>query len=395
MRRPGHWAHMQYVPLRRLGVMLLAVFLLFSVTGFYFDLMTGGREPYLGLMAAAAFGGLNAVVWILVLARLPTFCIFILAGLEFFNRPANIGLAVMIDRIFHPAQVPSEQGIHFAATCTLLAVLGSYVCFVAYIRGAGKEAIKLRAELELAHSIQKTLVPPIARETTFFEIYGISKPSERVGGDLVDVVELERGDTVAYLADVAGHGLQAGILMGMLKTAARTALLDAGTANAGGATLSMLMERLNRVLPGVKEPHMYATFTALRLDADGASFYGMAASPPMVIWSVADRSIRRLEEEQFPLGLLPVQGFASGRLSLQPGDVAVIATDGILEVCGGAKGRRQAFKGAEFGVEGLEQLMMDVGDMPLAKLAASILNTVREYGAQLDDQTLLLVRRRG
>jgi serine phosphatase RsbU (regulator of sigma subunit) len=51
-------------------------------------------------------------------------------------------------------------------------------------------------------------------------------PSDKVGGDLVDVVELCGGDTVAYLADIAGHGLQAGILMGMLKTAARTVLTD-------------------------------------------------------------------------------------------------------------------------------------------------------------------------
>ena len=90
-----------------------------------------------------------------------------------------------------------------------------------------------------------------------------------MGGDLVDAVLLPNGDMIAYVADIAGHGLSAGILMGMLKTAARTALLDAGVGHPS-ATLPLLLEKLNRVLPDVKEPQMYATITAFRLNTEGA-----------------------------------------------------------------------------------------------------------------------------
>jgi serine phosphatase RsbU (regulator of sigma subunit) len=279
--------------------------------------------------------------------------------------------------------------VHFAATAILVAVIGSYTCFSAYIGIGGKEAFRIKNELALAHSIQKTLVPPIGSSTRCFEIYGISKPSEKVGGDLVDVVELPGGDTVAYLADIAGHGLQAGILMGMLKTAARTALADGDGAD-GHAVLSQLMFRLNVVLPQVKEAHMYATFTALRLNQDGQSFYGMAASPPLLHWSAARRSIQRIEEEQFPLGLLTVPEFPSHRLAMESGDVVLIATDGILEVTSSVRSAH----GAEFGVEALEVLLQNHQGLPLSSLAASILETVRGYGKQMDDQTLLLVRRR-
>ena len=72
--------------------------------------------------------------------------------------------------------------------------------------------------MKLAHGIQDTLVPPVALRSARFEVYGISDPSDKVGGDLVDALYLSNGDAVAYLADIAGHGLQAGILMGMLKT---------------------------------------------------------------------------------------------------------------------------------------------------------------------------------
>ena len=69
----------------------------------------------------------------------------------------------------------------------------------------GKETYRLRTELTLAQGIQKTLVPPVHLHTAYFEIYGISEPSDKVGGDLVDVVQLPNGDAVAYLADIAGH----------------------------------------------------------------------------------------------------------------------------------------------------------------------------------------------
>jgi hypothetical protein len=382
--RSKGWLHLQQVPFSQLWALLVAVFLLFSTISFYIDLMYGGRLPYVVVLANAILGGLNAMAWILVLARLPVFAVLIVAALQILNIWNSESLAFWIERTFHPPAVEAVQGIHIAASSTLVAVMSSYLFFVLYFRMTGKETFRLRTELDLAHSIQKTLVPAIARTTRCFEIYGISTPSEKVGGDLVDVVELLDGDTVAYLADIAGHGLQAGILMGMLKTAARVALMD-GTRSQGGAALATLMERLNLVLPGVKEAHMYATFTALRLNLDGECFYGLAASPPLLHWQAARRRIARIEEQQFPLGLLPVTGFTASRLSLDPGDLLVITTDGILEVTSQA--------GFEFGVEGLEPLIAEGAALPLPELAASMFAKVRSYGKQLDDQTLLLVRR--
>jgi len=383
-RRPKAWVHLQQVSFRRLWILLLAVFILFSTMGFYVDLIHNGRLPYVVVLANAVYGGLDAVLWIVVLARLPLYGALLLGLAQLLSSSANEQLAFAIEDHFHPPMVASSTGIHFAATSMMAAVLSSYICFVVYMRLTGHETFRLRTELDLAHSIQRTLVPQISRVTPCFEIFGVSMPSDKVGGDLVDVVELADGDTVAYLADIAGHGLQAGILMGMLKTAARMALLD-GTRNQGGGTLSMLMERLNRVLPGVKEAHMYATFSALRLNLDGQAFYGLAASPPLLHWRAAQKDIVRIEEEQFPLALLPVAGFTASPLGMAPGDVVLIATDGISEVC--------SKTGVEFGTERLEALMTNHVGLPLGDLAAFSFEAVRNYGKQLDDQTLLLVRR--
>jgi hypothetical protein len=384
LRYPKKWGHLRTTPLSRLSLLLFAVFLLFSTFGFFSDLLLGGRIPYMLVLVNVICSGLIAPLYIFVLGRLRIifFAIPIAATLISFWF-VNV-LDMLLLRWFSPPMVDPAVGIRFAACGTMIAVVVSYVFFVAFIRVEGKESFRLRNELELAHGIQQTLVPPFTVSTARFEIYGISKPSERVGGDLVDALCLPNGDAVAYLGDIAGHGLQAGILMGMLKTATRTALLDAGEREPN-QTLPVLLDRLNTVLPEVKEPHLYATFSAFRLCADGAVFYALAASPPILHWHANRAAMSKVEEEQFPLGLLPVSGFDGARLQMERGDLLVVATDGILEVCNKA--------GEEFGEERLKTAIEAHSGAALSELAAKVLEAAQLYGKQVDDQTILLIRR--
>jgi serine phosphatase RsbU (regulator of sigma subunit) len=383
LRSATLWTPFRSVPIKRLWILILAAFLLFSVTGFYVDLLYKGVLPYAAVLAIAAYSGLNASLWLIVLSRLSRVFLIGLIALQFFNYRINSALFNWMVRSFHLQPVPSETGIRFAANATMALVFLSYVFFISFMRREGKEALRMRTELELAHGIQKTLVPPVVLRTSRFEIYGISEPSEKVGGDLVDAICLPNGDAIAYVADIAGHGLPAGILMGMLKTATRTVLLEAGE-HESSRTLPVLLDRLNNVLPQVKESHMYATFTGLRLGAEGSVFYALAASPPILQWHASGLTLSHLEEPQFPLGLLPVSSFEGHRLETGLGDLLVVATDGILEVTNKL--------GEEFGVERLKGVIAANGNDRLPELAEKILETLRGFGRQLDDQTILIVR---
>ena len=375
----------QTLPFRQIVPLLLAVFCLFSVVGVFNDLLSLGSYPYLLLALSAICSGIVSVVYVIIALRYKPYWFIIVSILQlpywwFFSWLAN-----SLGRNLHLHEVPSDQGIRVAAVLTLVLVLVSYSLFISFIRRQGAEAHRISNELDMAHGIQKTLVPPVTLHTPLFEVYGVSYPSEKVGGDLVDALYLPDGDAIAYLADIAGHGLQAGILMGMLKTATRTALLEAGERDAA-QTLPMLLERLNRVLPAVKEPHMYATFTGLRLCADGSVFYSLAASPPLLHWHAGSRELSHLEEEQFPLGLLPVSGFGTERLQTTPGDILLVATDGILEACNKNE--------EEFGLDRLKSAIENNAEAPLAEMAGRVLDAVRAFGKQADDQTILIVRRR-
>jgi serine phosphatase RsbU (regulator of sigma subunit) len=359
------------------------VFCLFAITGFFGDLVNIGRTPYVVAILNAIFSGFVAMVYVHIGTRLNPRYFLIATVLQI---PLWAGFSVLASFLilhFHLQPVNTTSGIRVAAIIMLALVIVSYSLFIRFLRGEGQEAFRLRNELELAHGIQKTLVPPIALNTMGFELYGRSDPSDKVGGDLVDAVQLPDGSTVAYLADIAGHGLQAGILMGMVKTAARTALLDESSMGPQ-EVLSSLLDRLNRVLPAVKESQMYTSFAAFSLNGNGMVFYSVAGHPPFLHYRNRE-SVERISKEEFPLGLLTVTGFSAEAAKLSPGDLLVVVTDGILEACDQSEN--------EFGLDRLQEVISDHATEELPALSEAILRAVRFFGKQMDDQTLLLIRK--
>ncbi len=91
-RRPRRWQHHEKVPLRQLAPLLLAVFLLFSTIGFFYDLVYGGMVPYAVVLTDAVLSGTQALAWLLTFARLPTLYIFVMAAVQwllFYTSPGH------------------------------------------------------------------------------------------------------------------------------------------------------------------------------------------------------------------------------------------------------------------------------------------------------------------
>ncbi len=97
-RTATRWVHFRSVPIKRLWVLIAAVFLLFSVFGFYFDLMYGGVLPYVVVLQIALYVGLNASLWFIVLSRLSLPFLAGLIVLQFFNTLINTSLAHWLTR---------------------------------------------------------------------------------------------------------------------------------------------------------------------------------------------------------------------------------------------------------------------------------------------------------
>jgi sigma-B regulation protein RsbU (phosphoserine phosphatase) len=234
----------------------------------------------------------------------------------------------------------------------------------------------MQTELSLAHGIQATLVPIISFQNATFEVYGKSLPSAEMGGDLIDVIE-SNGNLLAYVADVSGHGLAAGQLMGMLKTALRVSIQFRQAPAA-------LLESADRVLPAVKESDMYATLALVQFDGSAQAEYTLAGHVPILHYRDRSRDTARLSMEQFPLGLIPGGCYASRRVPYSSRDLFLMLTDGISEVPND--------RDEEFGLARVEQLLTQHSAEPLPQIWERIMEHVRQHGLQQDDQTLLLVR---
>jgi serine phosphatase RsbU (regulator of sigma subunit) len=129
---------------------------------------------------------------------------------------------------------------------------------------------------------------------------------------------------------------------------------------------------------------MYASFAALQLGPFGRVRHTIAGHPPVLHYSKETRSFHELSLEQFPLSLIPGGHFSASEVSIAPGDLLLIATDGNLEACNAQE--------HEFGIAGLESCVTSNLSASLPQLATKILEAVSAWGKQQDDQTLLIVR---
>ena len=372
-------AYWRGVSLRRLTSLLLAIFFLFGMVGCFVDLLDYGRKPFVPVFVWSVFSGFIAVVWIIAYFRDLRWLI----GAVVLWVVGSRVISILLPRFGPYPQPGSEFGTRIATIACMGLSFLAYVCFMNFIQREGSRAVRIQTELAIAQGIQKTLVPVIDSRAGGIELYGVSIPSTEVGGDLVDAVPFSDGSVFAYVADVSGHRLPAGILMGMIKTAVRTQLVDFPTPTA-------VFERLNEVLPTVKEPQMYATCTALHIqpvtnDAGCRVDYAIAGQPAMLLVS-GDGSVSRLADEQLPLGLLAGPPYRRQCIELHPGDVLVVATDGILEAAGPSD--------EEFGLEQLEALLKEHSSLPLPSIVREIHSKLKSYH-QDDDQSLLLVRLQG
>jgi Stage II sporulation protein E (SpoIIE) len=361
------------LPLGRMKMFLAGYFFVGAAGGFAFDLLQLNASPVGGgffwpiLIGTGAMAARAAAIKRVRLVPLLFLLVVLTAWLGYWASHVSAPL---------PVPIAVHRRVLFDAVGILVGI-GFGARFLLIFAGTeGVASVRMQTELSLAHGIQATLVPTVSFQNASFELYGKSIPSTEMGGDLIDVIEIG-GGLVAYVADVSGHGLPAGQLMGMLKTAMRLAVQFRQMPVAA-------LESVDRVLPDLKEPGMYATLGLLRFDGSREAEYSLAGHPPILHYRHGSRDTAHLSMEQLPLGLIPGGSYASKRVSFSPCDLFVMVTDGITEV---ANARDE-----EFGLTRLQELLTQYATRALPEIWDLIMREVRQYGPQQDDQSLLLLR---
>jgi len=233
-------------------------------------------------------------------------------------------------------------------------------------------------EVMEARSIQQGLLPISIPQQPGYEIAGAWQPVQTVGGDYYDILVFDEATLGLCIADVAGKGLPAALLMSNLQAGVR-----------GLASTSLppdgLCTRLNSLVCHNTGGERFITFFYAQLDGPGRrlSYTNAGHNAPVLLHR--DGSYERLQAGGGVLGVLPDQKFTVGEAQLAPGDRVVFFTDGVTESSDDG--------GNEFGEARLLQLLQEHRAASASQLQERILASVGEFsrGHWRDDATLLVL----
>jgi sigma-B regulation protein RsbU (phosphoserine phosphatase) len=246
------------------------------------------------------------------------------------------------------------------------------------------ERRNLENELELAGSVQRSLLPQEAPTFPHLEIAAFSRPAQIVGGDYFDFFPFAGGRQGLTISDVAGHGMSSSLIMASLQTMLRTLTQD-------HQSPAELVERINRLcIHNIQ----FTTFVTLFLGAfepneRRLTYCNAGHNPPMLVRASADgwSDIEWLAPTGAAVGLTEDSGYADQAVALNPGDLLVLYTDGVTEATDPL--------GEFFGPARLATLVRDNAAGSAHDLVHAIRDGLGRFGGgatQADDVTVVVMR---
>ena len=236
---------------------------------------------------------------------------------------------------------------------------------------------KQKREFEEARLIQRGLLPTTTPQIPGLRLASSWQPANGVGGDCFDMLTFGTGAMGVYIADVAGKGVPAALLMSNLQAAVRAFAQE-------GAAPGSVCTSVNRLLCRNMASGRFVTFCYARIDvAAGKLTYANAGhNPPLLVR--ANGAIDKLSPGGTVLGVFAESTYEQGDFALRPGDRLILYTDGMTE------SRNPA--GEEFGEEGIAASAAQHRALGAEEMLAAMLKDIEGFngGAYEDDATLIV-----
>jgi sigma-B regulation protein RsbU (phosphoserine phosphatase) len=303
----------------------------------------------------------------------------------------------------------------------LLVVANQMAAFIENMKLISRmvEEERIARELQMAAEVQRHLFPADGLEDEALEIYGTCLPALGVGGDYYDYFHMDDRRTGIAIADVAGKGIAAALLMSTVQASLRCQLTSADK------SLADVVSVMNRLLQRSTTDGGYATFFLAQFDraTRGLTYVNAGHNPPMLVRGrvapqrkaaelyemggpprhlsatatrgsvgltvpVAEEPVVRLLTTGGPIiGAFLNGPYEQETIQLQRGDVLVVYTDGVTEALNPP--------GVEFGEERLRSIVAESLQLPARELAEEIIAKVLRWQAQAaqhDDITLIVMK---
>ena len=243
---------------------------------------------------------------------------------------------------------------------------------------------RLDREITVARDVQMGTLPKEIPDMRGYGIAGAFAPTDQTGGDLYDFVPLEDDRLFLLMGDATGHGIGPALSATQVRAMLRVALRL-------GASLDEVFVNINdQLVDDLPDDRFVTAFFGL-LDAKKhvVNFHS-AGQGPILHYHAADNSYDWHEPSTFPLGYMEQANLSAPiSLSLQPGDILGLISDGIYEY--------EDEAGVQFGQQGVAGVIDAMSGAQAKELVPAIMEAVREHGRnapQADDITIVLARRR-
>jgi sigma-B regulation protein RsbU (phosphoserine phosphatase) len=181
------------------------------------------------------------------------------------------------------------------------------------------EQEKLYRDLALAAEVQKRLLPEKTPSAGLASLAAVSLPARTVGGDYYDFIETGEHRIGIALADIAGKGIAAALIMSVVQASLRIICSE------NGISLPQIAAKMNRFLHRSTNSNSYATFIYAQIDETNRQLrYINAGHNPPYLLRRAD--IQELAEGGTVIGLFPQMAYQEASVDLQSGDLLVAFT---------------------------------------------------------------------
>jgi serine phosphatase RsbU (regulator of sigma subunit) len=275
-----------------------------------------------------------------------------------------------------PGRFGVDAGVDLTTNTSLFG--GILILFVLMLEL--KDKLVAKDELVEGRSVQKALMSDISPEVPGWKVWLFTQPANDVGGDLVDILNLEGGRYGITIADVSGKGLGAALLMAKLQTIIKSLAPEF-------SSLSKLFARLNSVFHRDILPNSFASmiYMEIRENKDDLRYVNAGHLPP-IVYRV--NQIEKMEKGNVALGLTSTSDFKTNKIKLSIGDYFLTYSAGVTEA--------RNIKGEFYSTDRLLKFVKNISFGSPGELGEKILNEVRSFIGEAkthDDLSIVILKR--
>lgn len=243
------------------------------------------------------------------------------------------------------------------------------------------EKKRLEAQIEVARQVQFELLPENDPQLEGFDISAYIFPADEVSGDYYDWIKIFEDQIGIIIADAAGKGIPAALLMAFLRASLRAGMQI-------GYAPHVALAKVSNLLWDSVEEHQFITAIYGILDATNKTFVFSNAGHNPLLLVKSTGEYKFIEYGDLPLGIFRDVHYHQHFLRFDRGDILVLYTDGVVETTNK--------EGREFGRERLAQKVVEGSHLSARELInfieRSLLN-FSERSKPSDDVTLFVVKR--